>query len=60
MLFGLGMIRSSIGRRITGGGTIGSYTSRELLQMGYDVDVIALEPLISDHPHLPLSSVYGG
>ena len=37
---------------IAGGGTLGTYTSKELLALGHEVDVIALEAPVSDHPHL--------
>ncbi len=37
---------------IAGGGTLGSYTSLELLRMGHAVDVIALEPLQSYNRNL--------
>ena len=37
---------------IAGGGTLGVYTSQELLRLGYDVDVIALEAPESDDPRL--------
>ncbi len=37
---------------IGGGGTLGSYTAKELLSLGHEVDVIALEELTSDNPNL--------
>ncbi|MCQ2445301.1 MAG: hypothetical protein MJ141_00255 [Clostridia bacterium] len=37
---------------IAGAGTLGSYTSQELLKMGYLVDVIALEKLVSYNANL--------
>lgn len=37
---------------IAGGGTLGTYTADELLQKGYDVDIICLEDKISDNKHL--------
>lgn len=37
---------------IAGGGTIGTYVALELLKLGYEVDVVALEALISDCPNL--------
>lgn len=37
---------------IAGGGTLGSNTSKELLNMGCDVDVICLEDYKSDNEHL--------
>ena len=37
---------------IAGGGTIGSYTAKELLRLGYLVDIICLEDKVSDEPHL--------
>lgn len=37
---------------VAGGGTIGGYTARELLRLGYCVDVICLEDQLSDDPCL--------
>lgn len=37
---------------IAGGGTLGQYTSEELLKLGYCVDVICLEPHESRHENL--------
>lgn len=37
---------------IAGGGTLGTYTARELLRLGCEVDVICPEEKVSDHPHL--------
>ena len=37
---------------IAGGGTLGLYTAEELLRLGSDVEVIALEELTSDNPKL--------
>ena len=37
---------------IAGGGTLGTHTSRELLTLGFDVDVLALEHSELSDPHL--------
>ena len=37
---------------IAGGGTLGTYTSKELLRLGAEVDVICPEEKVSDHPKL--------
>ena len=37
---------------IAGGGTLGTYTARELLEKGHSVDVICLEDKVSCHPNL--------
>ncbi len=37
---------------MAGGGTLGTYTAKELLRLGACVDVICPEDKISDHPHL--------
>jgi len=37
---------------IAGGGTLGTYTAKELLRLGASVDVICPEEKISDHPRL--------
>ena len=37
---------------MAGGGTLGTYTAKELLRLGAYVDVICPEDKISDHPHL--------
>ena len=37
---------------IAGGGTLGTHTSRELLKLGFDVDVLALEHSDFSDPHL--------
>ena len=43
------------GKRVllmAGGGTLGTYTARELLRLGAHVDVICSEEKVSDHPKL--------
>ena len=37
---------------IGGGGTLGTYTSKELISLGYDVDVICLEDMVSENENL--------
>ena len=37
---------------IAGGGTLGTYTARELLRLGAEVEVVCPEEKISDHPRL--------
>ena len=37
---------------MAGGGTLGTYTAKELLRLGAQVDVICPEDKISNHPHL--------
>lgn len=37
---------------IAGGGTLGTYTSKELLRLGHRVDVVCLEDHVSDDPNL--------
>lgn len=37
---------------IGGGGTLGTYTSKELISLGYDVDVICLEDKVSENENL--------
>ena len=37
---------------IAGGGTLGTYTAKELLRLGHSVDIICLEDAVSDHPNL--------
>ena len=43
---------------IAGGGTLGTYTARELLRLGHAVDVICPEEKVSDHPHLRFYQSY--
>ncbi len=37
---------------IAGGGTLGTYTAKELLRLGAEVDIICPEEKVSDHPKL--------
>ena len=39
---------------IGGGGTLGTYTARELLKQGHSVDIICLEDKTSDEENLKL------
>lgn len=43
---------------IAGGGTLGTYTSKELLRLGHAVDVICLEDQTSDHEDLRFIKEY--
>jgi len=43
---------------IAGGGTLGTYTAKELLRLGCNVDVICPEDKVSDHPNLTFHQNY--
>lgn len=43
---------------IAGGGTLGTYTYKELLRLGHAVDVICLEDQVSDNPDLRFLKEY--
>ncbi len=43
---------------IAGGGTLGTYTAKELLRLGCDVDVVCLEDKESDNEHLKFYKSY--
>lgn len=43
---------------IAGGGTLGSYTAKELLRLGCFVDIICLEDNVSDNDHLRFYKEY--
>ena len=44
---------------IAGGGTLGTYASKELLEAGWAVDVLCPEEKVSDHPQLTFLRGYG-
>lgn len=44
---------------IGGGGTLGTYTAKELLHLGHEVDVLCPEEKISDHENLHFYRGYG-